>query len=436
MSSLCQAKPFEEAQRLSRFLQFPTTFNSPAFVDSFRFLQNEFPQTFKSLTFKQFGKSFLLTWQGQLSEPHRFLLSTHQDIFPANADDWNDPPFGGVIKQGKIFGRGAIDNKSAMLAILEGIEALLQKNFQPQNTLFFAFGADEESGGFNGARQMANFLKLQGIRLDAVFDEGGGFVNNPLPLGVKQFALIGITERNIWQINLKLHFKQQGHSALSQHSQTLQVLNELQRVKFPFHFEVVETFLTQQGIPQVLSKIIAPLARYDDLMKTILTSSIKIQSIHSMNPSQAQITLQIRGYPATPKKQIRTQIAKYLKHHHVVWNDSFENFQQTPDFTTQLAQVTKQGVLAKLGQVIQNTFHQKMILVPWITPASTDSRHYMDISDAIYRFIPITFHQKRLAQLHGVDEYITLEEYEAMLRFYQNLLQTIGTVNLFSENSF
>ena len=355
---ICQAEPSEQIQRLSHFLQFETTQSSPAFSKSFIFLQNQFPKTFDVLEVKKFGNSFLLKWQG--SQPQQFLFSSHQDIVPANPDDWSIPPFDGVIKKGKIFGRGAIDNKSVMLAILESIEKLLNTKFKPQNTLYFAFGADEESGGLKGAKQIANFLKVQGVDFDAVFDEGGGLVANPLPFSSKQFALIGITERTIWQMNLKLNLGQKGHSALQQNSKIFEGLSQLAKIQLPYHFEVVETLLQQIGLPQVL----APLVRYHHLMKPVLTSSIAIKSF-AMHHSQAQISLQIRGYPCTSPKHIQAMIAQHLQNslqlsnNQILLHSNFEIFQQTPNFTKQLQIVRKQGLLAKFQQVIQNTFHQK-----------------------------------------------------------------------------
>ena len=74
-------------------------------------------------------------------------------IEPGTEGDWQHPPFAGVVADGRIYGRGTLDDKQGLLSILEAAESLLAEGFVPPRTLVFAFGHDEEISGKEGARQ-------------------------------------------------------------------------------------------------------------------------------------------------------------------------------------------------------------------------------------------------------------------------------------------
>ena len=74
---------------------------------------------------------------------------------PGTEDKWAHPPFEGVVADGFIWGRGTLDNKVNIVGLLEAAENMLQQGLQPERTIYFAFGHDEEQGGIDGAKVMA-----------------------------------------------------------------------------------------------------------------------------------------------------------------------------------------------------------------------------------------------------------------------------------------
>lgn len=70
----------------------------------------------------------------------------HLDVVPAIDSEWKYPPYGGVIDDGKLWGRGAMDDKGPMIACLFAIKALREAGFVPSKTIRMIFGCDEESG--------------------------------------------------------------------------------------------------------------------------------------------------------------------------------------------------------------------------------------------------------------------------------------------------
>ena len=140
-------------------------------------MRSHFPRVFEELTVEIVsGHSLLLTWTGQESAGAPIILLGHLDVVPVETGtdkDWTHPPFSGRAADGYIWGRGSLDDKASVWAQLEAIERLLGRGFTPPQTIYFAFGHDEETGGTRGALQIAALLKDRGVRAAFTLDEGG-----------------------------------------------------------------------------------------------------------------------------------------------------------------------------------------------------------------------------------------------------------------------
>jgi carboxypeptidase PM20D1 len=103
------------------------------------------------------------------------ILMGHYDVVPVEAAvtaQWTRAPFSGDITDSCIWGRGAIDDKNGVIAILEAAESLLRKGFVPQRTLYLCFGHDEEIRG-PSTSWVVDYLRQRGIHPEMVLDEGG-----------------------------------------------------------------------------------------------------------------------------------------------------------------------------------------------------------------------------------------------------------------------
>jgi carboxypeptidase PM20D1 len=143
------------------------------------------------------GESLLFTWQGTDKSLAPILLLAHLDVVPVERSSlsvWTSDPFGGAVKDGYVWGRGAIDNKGSVVALLEAAEASAENGFQPKRTILFAFGHDEEVSGLGGAGQIAALLKQRGVKAWFALDEGQAAIVSH-PMTGKPAALIGIAEK-------------------------------------------------------------------------------------------------------------------------------------------------------------------------------------------------------------------------------------------------
>ena len=162
------------AARLAQAVQFITVsdageapLDSSAFRALHAFLEASFPRVHATLTREMVGGlSLLYTWPGQDPARAPVVLMAHQDVVPIEGDAaaWTQGAFDGVIADGFIWGRGTLDDKSGLLGLLEAVEMLLADGFVPAQTVYLAFGHDEEIGGRQGAKKIAEVLGAAGYR--------------------------------------------------------------------------------------------------------------------------------------------------------------------------------------------------------------------------------------------------------------------------------
>jgi carboxypeptidase PM20D1 len=140
-------------QRLSEAIQYRTITNQAAtdpgkreFQSFHDFLAKSFPGVHERLQKETMGgHSLLFSWKGKDNALKPILLMAHMDVVPvdpATESSWRHPPFSGQMAEGYIWGRGTMDDKGSVLAILESAENLLASGFEPQRTIYLAFGHD------------------------------------------------------------------------------------------------------------------------------------------------------------------------------------------------------------------------------------------------------------------------------------------------------
>ena len=155
-------------ERLAQAVRIPTISNQdPALVDreaftAFKqFLESTYPSVFEQLEAEWVNEfSLLLIWPGSDAGAGAILFTAHHDVVPVEPgteDDWTHPAFDGVIADGRIYGRGTLDDKIGVIGLLEALERLLAEGFAPRKTIVLGFGHDEEVSGANGARSAISF---------------------------------------------------------------------------------------------------------------------------------------------------------------------------------------------------------------------------------------------------------------------------------------
>ncbi|MCP4817798.1 MAG: M20/M25/M40 family metallo-hydrolase, partial [Shimia sp.] len=155
-------------------------------------------------------------WQGKNADAQPVLMTGHYDVVPApeaERDRWEHAPFAGMADAEFVWGRGTIDDKIGVIGLLEAAEMLIAEGFQPEKTIYFIFGHDEEIGGQNGAGAAVELLGSRGIQMEWSLDEGSMVLDGVLPGLPAPVASINVAEKGYVTLNITAKATG-GHSSL------------------------------------------------------------------------------------------------------------------------------------------------------------------------------------------------------------------------------
>ncbi|WP_292906111.1 M20/M25/M40 family metallo-hydrolase [Microbacterium sp.] len=196
------------AERLSQMIRLPTVSAElgerglEPFESFVALIAEQYPLLHESLALErhtEFG--LLFRWMGTgAGDP--LVLMAHYDVVPVDeSDEWTHPPFAGVIADGVVHGRGALDDKGPLIVVLEAVENLLAAGFTPARDVYLSLGGNEETFG-DAAEEIARVLRERGITPWLVVDEGGAVVDAPLPFVPGRAAMIGVGEKGVMTVRL------------------------------------------------------------------------------------------------------------------------------------------------------------------------------------------------------------------------------------------
>ena len=183
------------------------------------FLEERFPLVHKTMSkTKVADASLVFKWEGTDPTLDGIAMLAHQDVVPITAgteQDWEHEPFSGYNDGEFIWGRGAMDMKNHLIAVMECMEELINEGYQPKRSIYICLGHNEEvvAAPDNGAKQIAAYLKEQGVHLEAVLDEGGAIL--PVKLGkLLDINLTGVGIAEKGSVNYKVSVNAKGgHSS-------------------------------------------------------------------------------------------------------------------------------------------------------------------------------------------------------------------------------
>ena len=161
-----------------------------------------YPHVFEACSFDRLpDRALLLRWPGkQAAEPA--VLMAHYDVVPVNEENWEKPPFAGIIEDGVLWGRGTLDTKVTLNGALSAADYLIGQVFQPENDIYFAFSGGEEVSG-KGAPNIVQYFIDHNIQPAMVVDEGGAVVDSIFPGVTAPCGLIGIAEKGMMNVQYR-----------------------------------------------------------------------------------------------------------------------------------------------------------------------------------------------------------------------------------------
>jgi acetylornithine deacetylase/succinyl-diaminopimelate desuccinylase-like protein len=139
----------------------------------------------------------------------RLLLLCHTDVVLADPEEWSADPFGGELRDGEVWGRGALDMKGQVAAEAVALASLARDGFEPTGDLIFAATADEEVGAGYGLQWLCT-EHPEAVRADYCINEGGG---DRVELGGRAFYFCSTAEKMSAPFRLRVHGRS-GHASM------------------------------------------------------------------------------------------------------------------------------------------------------------------------------------------------------------------------------
>ncbi len=429
--------------RLARAIQLRTITspdNAPQFHQLHALLQSSYPGVHATLTREVVdGTSLLYRWQGSDPQADAVLWMAHQDVVPIAPNtekDWSAPPFGGVIKDGFIWGRGAWDNKGNLCAQLEAIELLIAAGFKPRRTLYLAYGADEEQGGA-GAKAIAALLAERKVRFDYVLDEGL-LVTEGMLKGLSQpAALIGVAEKGYATVKLTLSGTG-GHASMPEPGSAIGTMSaalvrlEKEQFKADLHGvarDMLETLAPDmQGVNHVLLSniwLFKPLLEHElakaGATNAMLRTTTALTLVHAGNkdnvlPGSIEASVNFRTLPGDTKEKVVAHVIR------TVANDAIKVSLAAGAEDPSPVSPTGSAAYQTLNKTVREVFTDALV-APGLMLGASDSRHFAALSANIFKFTPMRATKPDLARFHGTDERLGQKNFGEMIRFYHQLLK-------------
>ena len=230
-----EAFPTNAIAHMSQAIQIQTEtpnddyqFDTATFLTYRKFLETSYPLIHKNLPRTIIDSfNYIYEWKGTDTSLLPIVLMAQYDVVPVEASAvklWHAKPYGGEVKEGYIWGRGALDDKASMISILEATEQLLKTSFQPKQTILLCFGSDEESNG-RGALAMVKYFKNHKMRFDLVVDEGGEISTEDMKDVKHPIASIGVGEKGYVTLVLTAQ-KEGGHSSIPGKTSSIDLLSK------------------------------------------------------------------------------------------------------------------------------------------------------------------------------------------------------------------
>lgn len=411
-----------------------------------KYLKKVYPLIHRHLILELVNKHGLVyTWKGSNPSLKPTLFLAHQDVVPAPHDtinEWTYPPFSGFFDGKYVWGRGAFDCKTTLIASMSAIESLLRFGWTPQRTLVLAFGFDEEISGIQGAKRISEHLEKRygkdGVAL--IVDEGPGILHHKESGTI--FAVPAVSEKGTFNANVSVHMAS-GHSSLSAGYNSIIVmaglverfhanqLNSEVQVGDPFlqavfclgqHAsglgeEFVEKIKHIDQNEMAINDLLPKVSQVWPISKALAENTQALAIIQggykiNMIPERTTLSINHRLQLGTTIAQAKSHLEQVVKDHiaeiNAVEGGSNLTFRgwYEPETVNSIKLTALPGALeaspitpfsvdgttpySVLQRTIRSTYGENnlTLVAPSSLPANTDSRHYWNLTQHIFRFSP------------------------------------------------
>ena len=435
----------EVFERFSAMIRFRTVSHpdragtdSAVFAEFRDWLKRTYPEVFGAGEAWAVGDYGILIRIPGRSSADSAVLMAHYDVVDADPGLWSCDPFGAERRDGRIYGRGTLDTKCTLCAVMEACSCHLRNGFVPEHDIYLSFGGEEEVCG-STCSEIVAFLREKGVRPSFVLDEGGAVIPEGVPGYRKQVAMIGAAEKG--EVNFLLTCEQGtgGHASVPPRSTAVGRMARA-AVRIEKHPFPVRLSAPVRGMFRSLSREVPfyekPVFRHPELLQqaiagaaaflggsfnAMVRSTAAVTVISSRGgscnvlPSGAAMGVNVRLLEGDTIDSAKERLAAVIRDPGIkIEVMSGDNPSGTADTDCEQFRYLARVV----GEIWPGT-----AAVPYQMNGGTDARFYAALTDRIYRFTPMIMTAEERATVHGTDESISERALLNMIRFYIKFIE-------------
>jgi acetylornithine deacetylase/succinyl-diaminopimelate desuccinylase-like protein len=363
----------------------------------------------------------------------RLILLSHTDTVLADPAEWALDPWSGELREGQVWGRGALDMKGQVVASAVAIASLAREGFEPGGDLIFAACADEEVGAGFGLQWLCQ-AHPEAVRAEYCMNEGGG---DRLVLGGRVFYACSTAEKMSAPFRIRVRGRS-GHAsrpgiadnALVKAAPLVERLGRF--LDEPEVGPEVEAFLRavcgEVPAPEravEAARAVHPLA--GDLVEPLLGTTMaptKIVASQKRNviPARCEVTVDCRILPGHTQAHVEAQVRELLgdARYELEWIEAQGG--------------TRSPIETPLWDVVESFVAEvepEATVVPFLLSGFTDS-HWMReaFGTVAYGFFPMRTMEPEVAArlIHSADERIEVEDLELGVQFLRHAAVEVGSL--------
>jgi len=387
------------------------------------------------------GHSLLYRWKG-LSDGAPTVLMAHYDVVPADDEGWEHPPFAAtIVGEGDntlVWGRGTLDDKGALVSVLEAVERHAAAGFVPASDIYLSFGHNEETAG-NGAAAVVAVLAERGIRPAIVIDEGGAIAEGVFP-GVSQpVAYVGVSEKGITTLLLSVE-QVGGHAStpprLTATARLARAITRVTAKPFPARFSPTNIeMITRLGAHArgPLGVVFRNLWLTKPLLLRVFTrlgdeTNALVRTTQAVTRLSGSAAANVLAERATATVNIRVAVGSSVDnavaHIRRAVRDDAVTIEVLESSEPSPVSPSTGRAWDLIASQVELTYPGTLVS-PYIQLGASDSRRYTVISDHVYRFSPFQMSKDERATLHARNERIHLSTWLRGIEFYAGLIERV-----------
>ena len=363
---------------------------------------------------------------GRNKDKPALVVHGHLDVVPAMAGDWRVDPFAGIVQDGMLWGRGAVDMKNMNAMILTSVAEILRAGEQPERDLILAFFADEENGGVEGSALVVQNRPEWFAGATEAISEVGGY---SISVGDQRAYLLQVGEKALMWIRL-IAKGRAGHGSRFHPENAVTRLAEavtaIGRTSWPIQLtDTTREFLDRMSAltglpvddPDALAATAGPAEAF--LRSTLRTTTnptvLQAGYKHNVIPERAEALIDVRVIPGQEEDvlaQLRALVGDDIEIEMVVQDIGME---------TPFAGPLVEAMVAALER------HDPGVpVIPYLLGAGTDNKALAYLGITGYGFAPLKLPADLdfTGMFHGVDERVPIESLVFGQRVLTDLLRT------------